>query len=435
MVYLPPGYDPEGDQPYPSLYVHDGQDALEKGDFKNALDELIGESVTPLIAVFVVPDPDKERGELRDPNYSKMLVEELVPLIDGRYRTIDRPMARGTAGFVGGGDFSLSLAFGSPETFARVGAVWPTLFAFGAEPPTVGRQPARPLPEVGQLPHPFAARELRLGGRQPRDVAAAARARPPAVRRRGARGLRLGLLAGLRRRDADGAVPGALAATRGARSGHQVRYPRWVRIHRPDKVRVPAISFQRSTPMKTRSRFHLALTVLALCSLVAPGLAAQEGELATEDQKMLYALGLAVAQQVSPFGLTEAEVAVVSTGLADAALGREPKVDLQTYGPKLQAFAQARVIAAAAVEKGKSAEFVKEQAAAEGAMTTDSGLVYHRDHPRHRRQPGGRRHRQGPLPRQAARRQRSSTARSTAASRPRSRSTGSSPAGPRACSR
>jgi outer membrane protein assembly factor BamB len=136
LVYLPAGYDPESDRPYPTLYVHNGRDALENGDFKNALDELIGESIIPLIVVFVLPDPEKERGELRDPAYSKMLLEELVPLIDGRYRTIRSPMARGTAGFVGGGDLSLRLAYTAPEIFARAGAVWPTLFAFDAEPPS-----------------------------------------------------------------------------------------------------------------------------------------------------------------------------------------------------------------------------------------------------------------------------------------------------------
>ena len=140
-VYLPAGYEADSDLVYPSLYVHDGQEALDKGDFKNALDELIGESVMPLIVVFVIPDAEKGRGELRDPNYGKMLLEELVPLIDQRYRTIDRPMARGTAGFTSGGDFSLSLAYSSPGTFARAGAVWPTLFAFGAEPPPAADSP------------------------------------------------------------------------------------------------------------------------------------------------------------------------------------------------------------------------------------------------------------------------------------------------------
>ena len=141
QVYLPAGYDPAGERPYPTLYVHEGQEALDKGDLKNALDQVIGETVIPLIAIFVVPDPEKEHGELRDPAYTKMVLDELVPLIDERYRTIDEPMARATAGFAGGGDFSLSLAFKAPDKFARVGAVWPTLFAFGAEPPISAEHP------------------------------------------------------------------------------------------------------------------------------------------------------------------------------------------------------------------------------------------------------------------------------------------------------
>ena len=34
------------------------------------------------------------------------------------------------------GDFSFSLAFMAPQKFARVGAVWPSLFSFSGEPPT-----------------------------------------------------------------------------------------------------------------------------------------------------------------------------------------------------------------------------------------------------------------------------------------------------------
>jgi hypothetical protein len=145
--------------------------------------------------------------------------------------------------------------------------------------------------------------------------------------------------------------------------------------------------------MKSRSRIQLALTALVLCSLLASGLVAQEADLATEDDKMLYTLGMALAQQLGQFGITETELAIVERGLADAVLGRGTKVDLQTYGPKLQQFAQTRMSAIAAVEKGKSAEFVAQKAAEEGAV-----------------------------------------ARSTAARRPSSPSTRSFPAGPRACS-
>jgi FKBP-type peptidyl-prolyl cis-trans isomerase FkpA/FKBP-type peptidyl-prolyl cis-trans isomerase FklB len=127
--------------------------------------------------------------------------------------------------------------------------------------------------------------------------------------------------------------------------------------------------------MRSPLPIKLALTALVVCSLLSSGLLAQESELATEDDKMLYAIGMALAQQISQFGLTEAELAIVNQGVADAALGRTPKIDLQTYGPKLQAFAQARVSAMASVEKTKSAEFVAKVTAEPGAMKTDSGLV------------------------------------------------------------
>ena len=129
--------------------------------------------------------------------------------------------------------------------------------------------------------------------------------------------------------------------------------------------------------MPSPSRIRLALTVLVLCSLLASGLAAQEGEsdLVTEDQKMLYTLGLALAQQITSFGLTEAELELVQRGVADAALMRTPKVDLQTYGPKLQGFAQARMSAMANVEKAESVKFLDEKKAEAGAVETVSGLV------------------------------------------------------------
>ena len=135
--------------------------------------------------------------------------------------------------------------------------------------------------------------------------------------------------------------------------------------------------------MRSPSRIHLALAALALCCLLPAVLPAQEAppagaagsELATEDDKMLYTLGLAMAQQLGQFGITEAELEIVSRGLADSILGRTPKVDLETYGPKLQAFAQSRVSAMAQEEKAASAKFVEKAAAEEGAKTTESGLV------------------------------------------------------------
>jgi FKBP-type peptidyl-prolyl cis-trans isomerase len=130
--------------------------------------------------------------------------------------------------------------------------------------------------------------------------------------------------------------------------------------------------------MRSASRFPLSLAALTFCALLSSSLPAQEaagGGLGTENEKMLYTLGMALAQQIGQFGITESELSLVQRGLSDAVMGRSPLVDLQTYGPKLQGFAQSRVGALAAVEKTKSAEFVVMKAGETGAVRTDSGLV------------------------------------------------------------
>jgi FKBP-type peptidyl-prolyl cis-trans isomerase len=126
--------------------------------------------------------------------------------------------------------------------------------------------------------------------------------------------------------------------------------------------------------MRKPYRIQVAVAMLALASLSC-GLSAQEPELANEDDKVLYALGLAIAQQITQIGITEGELALVQRGLADSVLGRTPQVDLNTYGPKLQGFAQARMAARTEIEKVASAEFLAQEAAKAGAATTDSGLV------------------------------------------------------------
>jgi FKBP-type peptidyl-prolyl cis-trans isomerase FkpA len=98
-------------------------------------------------------------------------------------------------------------------------------------------------------------------------------------------------------------------------------------------------------------------------------------ELKTDDQKTLYALGLAISQNLAAFNLSPAELEIVTAGLTDGVLNRERKVDLQTYGPKLQALQTARVGAAAATEKKSGAAFIDKAATEKGSTKTASGLV------------------------------------------------------------
>jgi FKBP-type peptidyl-prolyl cis-trans isomerase FkpA/FKBP-type peptidyl-prolyl cis-trans isomerase FklB len=106
-----------------------------------------------------------------------------------------------------------------------------------------------------------------------------------------------------------------------------------------------------------------------------PNAGAGAAEPASEEQKTLYALGVAISQSLGDFALTEAELEMVKSGLSDGVLKRSLKVDMQTYGPKLQQLAQARAAAASEKQKSAGAAFAAKAAAEPGAKKTASGAV------------------------------------------------------------
>jgi len=109
--------------------------------------------------------------------------------------------------------------------------------------------------------------------------------------------------------------------------------------------------------------------------LVATPAIAISSEPNTEEQKTLYALGLAISQSLSPFSLSEAELDMVKQGMVDGVLKRSQKVDLQAYGPKIQQLQQSRMAALAEVEKKAGAAFLAKAATEKGATKTESGVV------------------------------------------------------------
>jgi FKBP-type peptidyl-prolyl cis-trans isomerase len=117
--------------------------------------------------------------------------------------------------------------------------------------------------------------------------------------------------------------------------------------------------------------------LLIAAALLAAGTAtAGSPEPKTEEQKTLYALGLIVSHNLAVFQLTPAELDLVEAGLSDGILGHEKKVDLETYGPKVQALAQSRAAAAAASRKEAGKAFLDKVAQEKGAVRTASGMVY-----------------------------------------------------------
>jgi FKBP-type peptidyl-prolyl cis-trans isomerase FkpA len=107
----------------------------------------------------------------------------------------------------------------------------------------------------------------------------------------------------------------------------------------------------------------------------ASALAAAEPELQTDEQKALYALGVAISRNLAGFNLTAKELELVEAGLADGVLHKEPKVDIQAYGPKLQELQNARMAVVAAAEKQAGQAFLDKAATESGATKTASGIV------------------------------------------------------------
>ncbi len=146
-IYLPPGYE-RGDAAYPVLYMQDGQNLFEPQRafiagqhwrLDEAADRVISErSASPMIIVGIdhggterieefTPTYDPERqvgGHAAD--YARMLIEELKPLIDSRYRTI--PDDTGVGGSSLGGLIALHLGLTRPDVFSRVAVMSPSVW-------------------------------------------------------------------------------------------------------------------------------------------------------------------------------------------------------------------------------------------------------------------------------------------------------------------
>ena len=116
----------------------------------------------------------------------------------------------------------------------------------------------------------------------------------------------------------------------------------------------------------------LSSLLVGLLALTVPAHAADPK---SEDEKVLYALGLAISQNLSWFNLSEAELKMVEQGMQDGALNKPRKVDLQTYAPKISELQKTRTSQISALEKKMGQTYVDKAAAEKGATKTPSGIV------------------------------------------------------------
>ena len=140
-VYLPPGYDDNPDQRYPVLYLlhgyaNDHNSWHRYGRANDILDNLLAEgSIDPFIVVmplgyggasvngdgFGIP-PENASAMGGDADlYERDILEDIIPMIDGKYRTIADRTHRAIVGFSMGGGQAGRYGLGNLDTFSYVG--------------------------------------------------------------------------------------------------------------------------------------------------------------------------------------------------------------------------------------------------------------------------------------------------------------------------
>jgi predicted alpha/beta superfamily hydrolase len=144
IVYLPPDYK-AGDQRYPVLYMHDGQNlfdsatAFVKQEWRaDETAEALAKRGLGLIIVGI--ENNSERGQEYAPfaswrndykpkgdAYAAFVVKTVKPMIDARFRTLADPEHTGIAGSSLGGLISLYVGLSRPDVFGFVGAFSPVL--------------------------------------------------------------------------------------------------------------------------------------------------------------------------------------------------------------------------------------------------------------------------------------------------------------------
>lgn len=130
-VYVPAGYDSNTETRYPVLYLLHGAGEDEtgwpnQGLMYNIMDNLIYEgSAVPMIVVMdhgVAKIPGIASSNMFDfTAYEKLVIEELIPMIDSKYRTLADRQHRGICGLSLGGFQSFTIAMNNRDKFSWLG--------------------------------------------------------------------------------------------------------------------------------------------------------------------------------------------------------------------------------------------------------------------------------------------------------------------------
>jgi enterochelin esterase family protein len=122
LVYTPPGYNPNGKTRYPVLYlIHGGSDTEETwtkvGRANLIADNLIAQGKAKAM-IIVMPYGNVRPSPM--PDFTKDMVNDIIPFVEANYPVIKEGKGRAIAGFSVGGGQTLNIGLTNPDKFAYV---------------------------------------------------------------------------------------------------------------------------------------------------------------------------------------------------------------------------------------------------------------------------------------------------------------------------
>lgn len=149
LVYLPPQYAEDAAMRFPVFYLHDGQNLFDPktsylpgrtwrahetadrlaraGEMEPAILVGIANTGVRRMAEYT-PTHDSRLGGGEGGQYSRLLTNELKPLVDATYRTRSGPLDTAVGGSSLGGLISLYLALQQPSVFGNAAVLSPSLW-------------------------------------------------------------------------------------------------------------------------------------------------------------------------------------------------------------------------------------------------------------------------------------------------------------------
>ena len=119
LVALPESYDENPDRYYPTVYLMHQYNSTHKSYMTDDVDRLLRNAAKAgILDEMIIVVPNSQESSWWRGDWMKMVSDELVPLIDSTYRTINDARYRFTAGCSMGGQGSFGVALQNPDIFS-----------------------------------------------------------------------------------------------------------------------------------------------------------------------------------------------------------------------------------------------------------------------------------------------------------------------------